>query len=578
MNLRYDTFRVLAALAFFFVAGCGSVSPQQQEEAQVYREIAAQLTPGGTGYVILNPRNVLDGINKAGTEFYLWFTAMDEPPANAKDISKVMLHSTLAWRLSGVEDIQGFGASSIRISGENESPLFHNRTFLMVRPDSKGVLWALPGRENRSLAPAWSTLPAETENAGEIDLTPGDAARLLAGSRVFGGWLADERISTLLGETPESLLDGLSGTLSFASLRAPAGDEEAIQGSHIMLALPDSQGKLAAQLRKFSKLLPGGKIEEGRIEFPPVLGEQAPMARPVALLREGRIVLYSSVAAEKGFASPVKTLADSAEFRRLAAGLPEDGIGFFYSHARLAELLNLAMERFGQSFRMPEAAWVNSQFTVLRRDGNHFLALENSTIDGNQKLLLNQFLLPAAAGAMAAWEHRGRLNGEAADLEEIPDTTVECQIKLEQFKSALTRYAAAHDGAFPAGKGIEGVRELLAAGVLPFEATVCPGALGEDVPAANAEAFDYSNCSYVYYGGFTTKSNPKLPLVTDWPFNHKGAVNVLLVDGTIEKLDLETSNCKRIVGQLQARYHYGEEEFRNLIQQADVFDKLFELE
>lgn len=50
------------------------------------------------------------------------------------------------------------------------------------------------------------------------------------------------------------------------------------------------------------------------------------------------------------------------------------------------------------------------------------------------------------------------------------------------------------------------------------------------------------------------------------------------MDGTIEKLELETDNCKRIVSKLQTMYQYNEKEFQNLIRQADKLDKMFELE
>ena len=168
------------------------------------------------------------------------------------------------------------------------------------------------------------------------------------------------------------------------------------------------------------------------------------------------------------------------------------------------------------------------------------------------------------------------VDGEIA--EEIPDTTGECQITLELFKDALKKYADQHNGAFPAGEDLDGVRELLKAGLLPLQATICPGAAGVDAPAETIDTFGEANCSFIYFGGFTTKSNPKLPLVVDWPLNHEGAVNVLLVDGTIEKLDIDAGNCKRIVSKLQTIYQYREKEFRRLIELADKLDRKFGLD
>ena len=106
-----------------------------------------------------------------------------------------------------------------------------------------------------------------------------------------------------------------------------------------MLSLPDGEGKLAGLLRKVVLFLPGTKVENERIEFGTVLGEHAPKARPVAMLKEGRITLYSSLAAEKAFTAPEKKLAATEAFQRLSAGLPESGIGYLYNNESYAKVL-----------------------------------------------------------------------------------------------------------------------------------------------------------------------------------------------------------------------------------------------
>lgn len=573
---HHGTVGALTAAALFFITGCCGVASPRERDAQVYNEIAGHLTPGGTSYRIVNPQNVFSGIEQTGTQLYLQFLGMQEPPKDAEKITGAALHAALGWRLSGIEDIQGYGESSVLISEADEAPLFRDRAFLMVRPESKGVLWALPGRKNRPFAPLWRTLPANVDSAVEIDFSFGDACRILAQSEKVAPYLKDATLTAFLGQTPEELLDGLSGAFTFATISA-ADSDEALQKKHMMLSMPDKNGKLAGLIRKGATLLPGVKAEGDRIEFIPLFGDKAPKARPVAILKNGRVTLYSSVAAEKAFTAPGKKFTETDDFKRFSAGLPEEGIAFSYGKENYAELFNMVMETLGQKFRMPETAWTATQFTILRREGDNFFAIRNSDIDANQQTVLHLAIAPAAAAAVIVKQYIDK-NGGNEPKAEAPDTTGECQIRLEQFKSALTAYAAKHDGAYPAKNGIEGVRELLSGQFLPLEATVCPGAAEEDTPAADAKSFDHANCSYVYFGGFTAKSNPKLPLVTDWPSNHKGAVNVLLLDGTIEKIELETTNCKRIVGKLQAMYHYNEEEFQNLIKQADALDKMFELE
>ena len=63
----------------------------------------------------------------------------------------------------------------------------------------------------------------------------------------------------------------------------------------------------------------------------------------------------------------------------------------------------------------------------------------------------------------------------------------------------------------------------------------------------------------------------------DWPFNHADAVNVILVDGSVETLELENpENCRRVVSYLHTRYHYTEPEFKQLMQKAAALDQQFE--
>ena len=560
-------------------AGCRSASdPRAQDEAR-YCAIAEKLDAGGSYYRIMNPRYVLEGADKISVQLFNAFSSMREPPENFREILDLSLNLTLLYRLSGLEDVQGIGESSIRLSGENERPLFRNRLYLAIRPGSRGFLWNFPATGNRDLRPAWSRLPAEIDSAFEIDLRPDELYRILSENKTLSEYLPDERLAAFIGEPPEQLLAGISGSIRFASIAAEESDQEALSGSHLMFSFPDKEGKLFATAKKFSVFLPGTHAEEKRIQLGTILGKEAPKATPVLIAEDGRITMFSSIRAEKAFTSPERRLADSGKFQRLAADLPAEGIGFFYNNESYSKLFNLVMKELGIKFELNPKLWTPEQLTVIAREGSGFLATGNSTLDGNQGKLIHQLLIPAAIGAMAVKEYLPDSDDALEEeAEEIPDTTGECQITLELFKDALKKYAEKHDGAFPAGEDLEGIRELLKTGLLPLKATICPGAAGVDVPAETADAFGDANCSFVYFGGFDTKSNPKLPLVVDWPLNHEGAVNVLLVDGTIEKLDIDAGNCKRIVSKLQTIYQYKEKEFRRLIELADKLDRKFGLD
>ena len=563
-------------------AGCRCGDPRTEDAAR-YRAIAEKLDTGGSYYRIMNPRYVFEGADKASVQLFNAFLSMREPPENFQEILDQSLYLTLLYRLSGIEDVQGLGESSIRISGENERPLFRNRLYLAIRPGSRGFLWSVPAMENRNVSQAWAELPAEVDSAFELDLRPDELYRLLAENETLAESLRDERFAAFVGEPPEQLLAGLAGTVRFASIATDQSDPEAVSGNHLMLSFPDREGKLFAAAKKFSVFLPDASAQETRIQLGAIL-EDSPEATPVILAKDGRIVLFSSVKAEKLFTSPEKRLSDRETFRQLADVLPKEGIGFLYNNESYARLFNYLLEEFDIKFSINPNLWRPEQLTVIAREGSGFLATGSSTLDSNQSKLIHQLLIPAAIGAMTVREYLadsedGFCEKSISDVAGLlPDTTGECQITLGLFRDALRKYAEQHDGAFPAGEDLDGVRELLKTGLLPLEATICPGAAGMDVPAETAEAFGDANCSFVYFGGFTTESNPKLPLVVDWPLNHAGAVNVLLVDGTIEKLDFDTENCKRIVSKLQTIYQYKEKDFRRLIELADKLDKKFGLD
>lgn len=396
MKIQNGAVSALLGGAILLAAGCESTSGQA-EDARIYRTVAAQLDTGGTYYQIMNPRYVFEAADRIGVQLFNSFTSMPEPPENFTEIMDASLHMALAYRLSGLEDIQGCGSSSVRVSDDREPLLFRNRTFLAVRAESKGFLWALPGTENRPLATSWNALPADVDSAFEFELRPDAVYRVFAQSEKFSQYLHDERIALFVGEPPEKLLAGLSGVVGFASIAAE-GSDEALSGNHLMLSLPDGEGKLAGLLRKVVLFLPGTKVENERIEFGTVLGEHAPKARPVAMLKEGRITLYSSLAAEKAFTAPEKKLAATEAFQRLSAGLPESGIGYLYNNESYAKVFNLLMEEFELSFRVNPDSWTPSQLTVLTRDGNNFLATGNSSLDSNQSKLVNQLVLPVAVG------------------------------------------------------------------------------------------------------------------------------------------------------------------------------------
>ena len=209
---------------------------------------------------------------------------------------------------------------------------------------------------------------------------------------------------------------------------------------------------------------------------------------------------------------------------------------------------------------------------VTRCEPDGWSTIARATVDYNQIEFLQELALPffAVVSSLSdqfAARQNTILEGRYRE---------ECRSRLVAVRDALMKYADSHKGAFPARAGIGGLKELLENGLRPA-ALICPGS--EDEAAAAPGEFTFDNCSYLYFEGYTRRSNPKLPLVIDWPFNHADAVNVILVDGTIETLKIaDAENCRKVASFLQTRYQYSEKEFRELFRKASRLDQQFELE
>ncbi|MDR0931923.1 MAG: hypothetical protein LBM70_02755 [Victivallales bacterium] len=578
MKIWKCTAITLGALGLFYIAGCKSCDAPQSKESAQYCKIAEQLDSGGSFYSIINPTHALDGVNQIAMQLFDNAVIMRNPPENLNSILQKSLYAMLIYRLSGLEDVQGFGASSIQISKDNEASLFRNRTYLAVKPDSNGFAWSFWATQNRDLTKSWEELPAEVSAACELDIRPEKVYQILAENQKLAPFLKDRRIEALLGESPEQFLSGIAGTVRFATLRAIASDET-IFGNHYVFSLPDQEQKLFNVVRKFAVLLPGTQVAKDHVKLGQVLGKKAPAATPIIRSKDQRIIVYSSAASEQAFTSPQRRLIDDEKFGRLSVGIPAAGIGFAYNTESYSDAFNWWLRELQINSTLNPNLWRVRQFTDLSREKDGFVTTGNSSLDYSQSILVNNIVLPLSIGIPFVRDYwRKRIKTQALEEErKRPDMTGECQITLELFKDALARYATSHNGEFPGQENIGGIRELLQGKLLPLPATVCPGARGVS-PAESIREFGASHCSYVYFAGFDTKSNPKLPLVIDWPLNHSGAVNVLLVDGTIQKVELSAIDCKRIVSKLQTIYQYNETDFRNLIRQADKLDKKFGLD
>lgn len=583
MNVKRILFPAAAAV-LLCIAGCRSTDcAPADRDREVFQRISDRLDADGSYYRIQNPAHLFDSLERVDRMLDDSIARSGLPDELRDELMRYKALFGLVIRFSGISELEGVGASSMLMEpgAFGSDTLFRNRVFLAFPRDAEGFLWKIAGSENRPLARDLASLPVNTVLAADFVFRPVEIYRELSRSDALKAEL--DVASLGLGMTPEEFLENISGEWAFLLTAPENADSDSLDKLNLLLVMPDRNRGVFDRIAGLVAFLPNIATREGdTITFManPLLGLLANCA-PRLVWSEGQMAFYSSAQAMDEFASSSEArIASTAEFRRLMRQLPPTGIGFCYSGGNFWRLLARGAGEIisGGLLEIDPEGEYPSELTILRREDDGLLAVGNSNWDYNQMEFAAQTFLPLMlfieAGLPQLYDTED--STEIAELQE--EYNSQCLEKLEKLKTALNSYADAHDGNFPDGEDVAGLKQLLKSGFAQPGDMICPGA-EVDEPAENIEEFSFQNASYVYFAGLKRDSNGKLPLLADWPFNHAGRVNVLLVDGTIESIDADdVGTCKRIVGFLQARYKYDETEFRELIRLADKLDKLFELD
>lgn len=159
------------------VAGCGKSSSSAPEtklpagtasaEPTSFNEVAAQLDTGGNFYLYLSTEQFLDNLSGRIAGFRNFFNAI--PGMSGEDRANVGKAFDIVTRLvkdSGIEDISGFGMSSIA----TEKSLYHSKAFLHhYAGKGSGFFWKLFGEKAHPLT-GLDLLPSTTALAVFSDM------------------------------------------------------------------------------------------------------------------------------------------------------------------------------------------------------------------------------------------------------------------------------------------------------------------------------------------------------------------------------------------------------------------------
>ncbi len=142
----------LLALLIFLAAGCG---PQQTSKSPVsaeptsFREVTSQLDPGGNLYLYVSTEQWLECLSGKVAQ---WRQLADNLPkmqeGDRENLAKALDLVTNIIKDSGLEDISGFGMSSIAI----QKGLYHSKAVLHHYPGKgSGFAWKLFGQKPHPL-------------------------------------------------------------------------------------------------------------------------------------------------------------------------------------------------------------------------------------------------------------------------------------------------------------------------------------------------------------------------------------------------------------------------------------------
>lgn len=514
------------------LAGCAAPTPREQ--------VSRMLESGDALYLELDTAPLKSDL----ANFY---SAVENATARSgiggrDKLQCAMTIVKLAIKLSGIDETVRFGASSTSLDGK----WFSNRVAFAASPGCSGWLWHGGGAAEDRLARI-GELPADTVSAADFGVDFAPALRRLEDSGA--GEVLKAPNNMLMGMSPRELLLSLSGDWSIAFTAPRAGKDGSKNADHgIFISLPDRDGLLFRRAAAgISMLAPEAKRDGDTVYLP----EHGGMA-PVVKAGKGRISFYSSPELMAGKRQGPGTLREQPFFRKAIELLPKEVHGAFYFSER----------EFRQQLR-PGGGPASIAFP---NDGEHNIGVWKNR-DGlvgaysisdapMQTLVLHDlaltplsFVAERMLNAPARPQKANRTEKRVRTQPKREPETHRCRKQLSSLWRELEKYRAEHGG-LPEGFGAAALKKALP------ETPGCGG------------------CAYVYFGSFGEKSSPKLPLAADAPSGgaHRGAVNVLLADGSVETVELENPSMKRLCSYLHTVYRYDEKEFVQLIGRASQLD------
>ena len=522
-------------------------------EKTSFNEVAAQLDPGGSIYGYLSTRQWLEGLSDRVNS---WREAVLSLPdlgdEGRSNLTKAFDVATRLIRNCGVESISGVGVSGIAL----EKGFYQTKIVAQRDTNSAPVgIWTVFGRAPRPLHELdW--LPAETVCAAFSDVDIGGIWSALVKEVDQSGFAEakaaldrlDSAVQQASGKKPGEWLGSLGGqggaflTLSDSNkvgIPLPNGTTLEIGEPGLVLVLKVKDDALFDWIDRTLQANPQViHTDEGDLRMRTMpLPLPVPMTLRPTVAKHGEYLYFASndelvknmMAVKAGKRNGLKT---TAEFKRLAQGMPSEGNSFSFVGQRFGDAVqqiqsSILSQARGQENEAPtlllrkifSANQPVSSFVIGGSTAQGWITVGHGTQQPANAILLPLVVAPTAIIAGMTLPALAKAKSKAQ--------SIACVNNLRQMGLAARLYADDHNGAYPAD--FVTMKGHLAAPIV----LICPADPDHaGRPGLMWDSFDPSQSSYEYVTRGLDSSTPAVDKKVLFRCRIHG--HVCLGDGRIE--------------------------------------------
>ncbi len=595
LSVKFLFLCTLTAISVLF-CGCRQTLPESKTS---YDAVTGKLDPHGSFYMYADTQQLMDKLakqQKVTTQLVKSIFKDKQTQDQAEQITNMAMN---AFINSGLLQMDGIGASSIKFNQE----LYRCKFVFHKKPETQPekLAWKVFGRSPHELK-SLEMLPANTAFASFFDFNTVMAGKFISqefrNSKIENVLVTKNKAAVAFakatGISPLALCEKLGDHFGiFFTLSKDKTFMLPIDGKfekfpeialNIVISVKDSTLFDLLLKKSPKKLNPQEKTENG---IHMVVLNQIPLMlkfQPAFGQKDGLLVISSQPEVIKDFFNPdAKTkLIASAEFKKLAENIPTLGNGYKYVSPEICKMMFkmqkffIAVQKMSMTHDMPgPSPEYNAQVAQLYGNLKNF-SIYQCNPDGIYVEANSNFNLPGILtlnAILAPFIYSAVILQPTLQKAKQASKGVKCINNLKQLGVALMMYINDNDGRFP-DPGIAGLNRIYKEGYIQSpQVFVCQSS--KNIPAVKGHSLTPRNVSYIYLGSYAPITKIKYPSSTpimfDKPGNHNNYINVLFVDGHVQRIKGNFKTCSDIIWKLSRNLP---EDVRNrLLEMAESFDK-----